>query len=57
MSKTLVKKTPPLAGFFNRKFLTDLLGKIILDAHLIDLVDLGFDPIDVPLLVFEDPFK
>ena len=35
-------------------FLVDLLGEIIFHADFLDLVKLGFDPVDVLFLVDED---
>ena len=37
--------------------LADLLHQVILDAHLLDLVELRLEPINVILFVLEDGFK
>jgi hypothetical protein len=34
-----------------------LLGEETLEAHLLDLVELGFEPVDVGFLVFENGFQ
>jgi hypothetical protein len=36
--------------------LVDLLHQVVLHPHLFDLVELGFDPVDVVFLFFQDGF-
>jgi hypothetical protein len=38
-------------------FVADLLAQITLVAHLRNLMDLRFQPIDVLFFVFEEPFE
>jgi hypothetical protein len=37
--------------------LSKLLDKVVLDAHLADLVKLGLDPVDVRFLILQDRFE
>ena len=37
--------------------LIDLLHQVILDTHLLDLIELRFEPVDVLLLILEDRFE
>jgi len=39
-----------------RGLLTDLFGQVVLHPHLLDLIQLGFDPIQISLFVFQDGF-
>ncbi len=40
--------------FHNCHWLSGLVGEIVLDTHLTDLVNLCFKPIKVPLFIFEN---